>query len=165
MFLLSKKLNFAIAIGVCAVSINVAASPQQGEQFTGEHKQWLKEQFAQKHQALLPKVAVADMFYACNQARKTDQAIVSLDTLITKVDKNMLAEKLSLCLGDDAVNSDVALNFGLEGCFSDQLSQLDTDDRKNKMTLVKNAITRLSREERQKSFTKCVSEQAIKYIK
>ena len=33
------------------------------------------------------------------------------------MDKNTLAEKLGSCLGEDTMQSDVALDFGLLGCF------------------------------------------------
>ena len=140
-------------------------SPAQAEEITEQQKKWLTETFSRQHQELMPKVAVADMFYGCNRVRKSDAAILSVPVLVTKISKEALAEKLEYCLKEDKLNSDVALNFGLVGCFTDQLSDLTEKDRNDKMVLVENAIKRLSREERQKSFTKCVSEQAIKYIK
>lgn len=132
--------------------------------FTEEHKRWLKEEFAEKHQAIIPKVAVADMFYGCNVVRKTDPVPYQVSQIITKMDKDLLAKKLAGCLGDETPQSDSALNFGLVGCFSDQLAKLPKQERAEKMELVERAIARLSRDDRRRSFTKCVTEQAIKYI-
>lgn len=135
------------------------------EEFTNEHSKWLTEQFSEQHQALLPVVAVADMFYACNKSKKVEQTSYQLSDLVTKMDKNELANKLTHCLGDDDIKSDVAMNYGLEGCFDEQLSALPPTEKQEKMVLVKKAIMSLSRIERQKSFTKCVNAQAMHYLK
>jgi len=134
------------------------------EQSSAEHNAWLKEQFSQQHEKLIPIVAVADIFYACNQTRKVIARTHSLADLINKMDKNKLAESLALCLGEDTLQSDVAINFGLVGCFDEQLAHLPKEEREQKMILVKKVILSLSREERQKSFTQCVTEQAIHYL-
>ena len=110
-------------------------------------------------------VAVADMFFSCNQTRKTDKADYQLNYLVTQMDKNTLAEKLADCLGEDTMQSDVALNFGLFGCFQQQLAHLPKVEREQKMLLVKQAVHSLSHEERKKSFTQCVTEQSIHYLK
>ena len=81
------------------------------------------------------------------------------------MDKNVLAEKLATCLGEDTMQSDTALNFGLFGCFHQQLAHLPKAEREQKMTLVKQAVSSLSHEERKKSFTQCVTEQSIHYLK
>ena len=135
------------------------------ETMTPEHQQWLKEQFSEQHKKLIPVVAVADMFYGCNQERKVETTYYPLKNLITQMDKKQLAEKLSACLGKDEIKSEQALNFGLIGCFNEQLSDLPDEEKKQKMTLVEKAILSLSRTERQKSFTKCVNAQAIHYLK
>jgi len=142
-----------------AFSVNTAQ-----DSVSAEHNAWLKEQYSVKHQQLIPVVAVADMFSACNRARKVDPIHYRLADLVTKMDRNQLATKLSLCLGDDSMQSDAALNFGLIGCFSDQLSQLSNEERLQKMKLVEKAILSLSRDERKKSFTQCVTQQAIQYL-
>ena len=129
------------------------------------HNEWLKKRFSEQHQQLIPIVAVADMFFTCNQTRKTDKSNYKLSYLINDMDKAILAEKLSICLGDDLVKSDVALNFGLYGCFHAQLAHLSKPDREQKMLLVKQAVSALSHAERQKSFTQCVTEQSIHYLK
>ncbi len=131
---------------------------------TSEHKKWLRDKFSVQHQNIIPKVAVADMFYGCNLVRKTDPTHMPLAMLITKIDKTALAEKLTSCLGEQNIQSEDALNFGLVGCYTDQLSNLPEQEMHQKMQLVHRAINKLSREERQKSFTKCVTEQAIKYL-
>ena len=128
------------------------------------HNAWLKQRFAEQHEKLIPVVAVADMFFSCNQVRKVDKRDYLLTELITVMDKNVLAEKLSLCLGEDKMHSDIALNFGLLGCFHQQLAHLPAKERKQKMKLVKQAIASLSLDERKKSFTQCVTEQAIHYL-
>jgi hypothetical protein len=129
------------------------------------HNEWLKKRFSDQHQQLIPVVAVADIFFSCNKIRKTDKADYSLSFLINKMDKNTLAEKLASCLGDDIMQSDVALNFGMFGCFHEQLAHLPQTEREQKMHLVKQAVSALSHEERKKSFTQCVTEQSIHYLK
>ena len=118
-----------------------------------------------QHEKLIPIVAVADIFFACNQVRKTDQENYQVTDLVTKISRNELAEKLSTCLQGELPNSDTALNFGLIGCFHEQLKGLPEADRKVKTKLVKQAIARLSKAERQSSFTQCVTDQAIGYLK
>ena len=132
---------------------------------TAEHNAWLKKQFSEQHQNLIPIVAVADTLYSCNKERKIESVNYKLNDLIVNMDKNRLAEKLILCLGDDEMQSDIALNFGLLGCFHEQLAHLPEAERQQKMTLVKKAISSLSRSERKKSFTQCVTQQAIHYLK
>jgi hypothetical protein len=69
------------------------------------------------------------------------------------------------CLKGKSVKSDIALNYGLTGCFHEQLAELSAQEKQQKMQLVSKAIAALSREERQKSFTQCVTDQAITYLK
>ncbi|WP_371374984.1 hypothetical protein [Thalassotalea aquiviva] len=118
-------------------------------------------EFSNRHQALMPKVAIADMFYGCN-LEATPQ--YSFEQLIVEMDKTTLAENLIQCLGDDNLASDTALNFGIKGCFIDQMSQLPTEQQNNQMASVEQAIEQLSRKERQRSFTQCVNNQTLKYI-
>jgi hypothetical protein len=129
------------------------------------HNEWLKERFSKKHQQLIPIVAVADIFFSCNKVRKTDKTDYTLIFLINQMDKNTLAEKLESCLGEDTMQSDVALNFGLFGCFHAQFSHLPKADSAKKKKLVKQVVSVLSHEERKKSFTQCVTEQSIQYLK
>ena len=140
-------------------------SEEMAGEYTEEHKQWLKNKFEEQHQNIIPIVAVADMYFACNKLRKVDPIQSPLVDLVTKENKSVLAEKLSICLGSDEIKSDQALNFGLQGCFHQQLSSLPEEEKKVKMALVEKAILALSREERQQSFTRCVSAQAIHYLK
>jgi len=130
-----------------------------------EHNTWLKKQFSEQHQKLIPVVAVADMLYSCNKKRQIEPVNFKLNDLILNMDKNRLAEKLILCLGDDDMQSEIALNFGLLGCFHEQLAHLPENERQQKMVLVRKAILSLSRNERKKSFTQCVTQQAIHYLK
>lgn len=129
-----------------------------------EHNTWLKDTFSEQHEQLIPIVAVADMLYACNQERKIEPVKYKLNDLILNMDKNRLAEKLMLCLNEDNMQSDTALNFGLVGCFHEQLAHLPDVERQQKMALVEKTIESLSRSERKKSFTQCVSAQAIHYL-
>lgn len=140
-------------------------SPEAEKESTQKHNAWLKKKFSEQHKKLIPIVAVADIFYACNIERKVDPIDYKLSDLIVIVDKNILAQKLALCLGDDNIKSEVAINFGLLGCFHEQLAYLPTIERQQKLILVKNAIHALSSSERKKSFTQCVTEQAIHYLK
>ena len=144
--------------------MSVATSNAPNESDT-EHNAWLKQRFSEQHEKLIPVVAVADMFFSCNQVRKVDDHDYKLADLITVMDKSLLAEKLSLCLGEDGMQSNIALNFGLLGCFHEQLAHLPLQERKEKMKLVKQAIASLSFDERKKSFTQCVTQQAIHYLK
>lgn len=129
-----------------------------------EHNAWLKKQFSEQHQSLIPIVAVADMLYSCNQERKIEPVNYKLNDIISNMDRNRLAEKLILCLGADGMKSEIALNFGLLGCFHEQLAHLPDVEREQKMVLVRKAILSLSRSERKKSFTQCVTAQAIHYL-
>lgn len=132
---------------------------------TAAHNAWLKQKFSEQHQKLIPIVAVADMLYSCNKERKIEPVNYKLNDLILNMDKNRLAQKLMLCLGDNDMQSDVALNFGLLGCFHEQLAHLPEIESQQKMVLVKKAILSLSFNERKKSFTQCVTAQAIHYLK
>lgn len=129
-----------------------------------EIEQGLKARFNEQHQALIPIVAVADMLYSCQQDKQIAQSF-SIKYLVTKLDKNTLAEKLITCLAGKSPKSDIALNYGLKGCFSEQFSNLTNEERQQKMRLVAQAITELARSERQKSFTQCVTDQAITYLR
>lgn len=128
------------------------------------HQQWLKQRFSQQHQRLIPVVAVADIFFSCNKTRQTAQINYSLRYLIKQMDKNSLAEKLDNCLGEDTMQSDVAINFGLFACFEQQFSHLPKAEQEQKMKLVRQAVSSLSYNERKKSFTQCVTEQSIEYL-
>jgi len=132
---------------------------------TAENNAWLKKKFSEQHQNLIPVVAVADMLYSCNKERKKEPVNYKLNDLIINMDKNRLAEKLILCLDLDGMQSEIALNFGLLGCFHEQLAHLSESERQQKMALVRKAILSLSRSERKKSFTQCVTQQAIHYLK
>ena len=144
--------------------VSIALASEYND-FKGEYKQWLKQEFSEQHQELMPVIAVADMLFACNNARAIGVASNSVSNLIAEMDKNQLAVKLALCLGDDDIKSDQALNFGLQGCFHAQLAKFPEKERQQKLLLVNKAILALSRAERQKSFTKCVNAQAMQYLK
>lgn len=150
---------------LCTLSYLLVMKSSLAFEMTAEHKKWLKDKFSLQHEKLIPIVAVADMFFACNQVRKTDSENHQVTDLVTKISRNELAEKLSACLNGELPNSDMALNFGLIGCFHEQLKELPEEDRKVKQKLVRQAISRLSKAERQKSFTQCVTDQAIGYLK
>ena len=129
------------------------------------YQQWLKDQFSEQHQQLIPIVAVADIFFGCNKARKTDANSYTINELVTQMNKKTLAEKVSTCLGSDEIQSDNAINFGLLGCFSEQLTDLSHTEKQQKMEIVKSTFSTLSHAERQKSFTQCVNAQAINDLK
>lgn len=154
-----------IGLMLASVSLATTVAAQEPQLSDEQYQQWLKDKFSNQHEALIPVVAVADMFFACNRARKVDPIGYRVTDLITKMDRDQLAEKLVTCLGDNDLKSDVAINFGLEGCFYEQLADKPAQERKEKMKLVKRAIASLSREERQKSLTQCVTSQAIDYLK
>jgi hypothetical protein len=128
-----------------------------------QHDLWLKQTFGAQHQQLIPVVAVADMFFACDQQSQQPQGF-SLDHLVREMNKDMLAEKLLACLDGQSLTSDGAINFGLLGCFQDQLAGLPLAEQQQKMALVSQSFKRLSRQQRQQSLTKCVTTQAISYL-
>jgi hypothetical protein len=140
------------------------STPVEEEMTDNQYNAWLKDKYYKQHQALIPKVAVANIFWACNRVRKTDPIGYRLKDLILKMRKDQLALKLSECLGDDEVKSNIALDFGLVGCFSDQLIDLPSKEKKLKMVLVNTAIESLTRKERQQSFAKCVNQQSFNYL-
>jgi hypothetical protein len=158
LLLLSLLTNF-----VQAQNNSTGGNPDK--ESTQEHNAWLKQRFTEQHQKLIPVIAVADIFYACNMKRKVEVIDYQFSDLILIMDKNLLAQKLALCLGDDTIQSEIAVNFGLTGCFYEQLAYLPTDEHKQNMLLVKKGIKSLSIRERKKSFTLCVTEQAIHYLK
>ncbi|TRX55112.1 hypothetical protein [Thalassomonas sp. M1454] len=119
------------------------------------------EEFSLLHQQLMPKVAVADIYYGCHLSEETQYTI---EYLITEMDKDVLANKLMACLGDDNIASDKALNFGIKGCFIDQLSALPETEQQASLNKVEQATASLPRSERQKSFTQCVNNQTLKYL-
>ncbi len=152
---------FQIMTMVCLLS---ATNSHAEQEQAFERDKWLKQRFGAQHQALIPVVAVADMLFSCQQEKQITPNN-TIKSVLTNLDKNALAEKLIICLAGASPKSDIALNYGLKGCFYEQLNDLTEEDRQQKMLVVINAIGELSREERQKSFTKCVTEQAIQYLR
>jgi len=134
-------------------------------QMTKDHENWLKERFSAQHEQLIPVVAVADIYFGCSKARKLDGKILQVKALITTLDRQELASKLKDCLNGMPLDSDGALNFGLVGCFHEQLKALPEEERLIRQQLVDKAIASLSTDERKKSFTQCVTDQAIGYLK
>jgi len=155
-----SSLRVYLAIAIVLFSGSLHAEQSQ----TLDRNQWLKARFGAQHEALIPVVAVADMLFGCQQQKQINESL-TMNTLITQLDKNTLAEKLITCLAGESLKSDVSLNYGLKGCFYEQFSHLSVAQRQEKMHLVTESIAGLSREERQKSFTKCVTDQAITYLK
>lgn len=181
--LVSKVLFVLLSLGL---SVQASASPSAGEltpteiPLSSEHKKWLHDRFNDQHQKLIPVVAVADMVHGCqlakarqnkakqNNAKKNSQVmpqVLPLVQLIVELDRNALAEQLISCLGESSVQSEQALNYGVLGCFSEQLSRLTAVEKEAKMQQVRDSLKLLPKAERQKSFTKCVTEQAINYLK
>ena len=157
-------ISLYLLLQINSLPVQAQQNDESESDSTAEYNAWLKDRFSEQHQKLIPIVAVADMLYSCNKERKIEPVTYQLKNLILKMDKNRLAQKLSICLGEDNMQSEVALNFGLFGCFHEQLAHLPDVERQQKMALVEKAILSLSREERKKSFTQCVTEQAINYL-
>tara|TARA_R110000787_G_scaffold40964_8_gene101254 strand:+ start:461 stop:964 length:504 start_codon:yes stop_codon:yes gene_type:complete len=161
----SKKNKFCCYFIIYNILIIIVSMPLRAEQSqTLEMNQWLKARFSDQHQALIPIVAVADMLYGCQQDKQIGQNL-TIQALMTPLDKNTLAKKLMTCLAGESPKSDVALNYGLRGCFSEQFANLTAEEKLTKMRLVTQAIAELSRSERQKSFTQCVTDQSIHYLR
>lgn len=163
----TRKVNFLTIIFLLTTNVLINgisyALPAESDQQA--HDQWLKNRFSGQHQTLIPIVAVADMFFSCNRERKSDPTSYEIKDLITKMDKTLLAEKLINCMAGESLKSEQALNYGLLGCFHEQLSDLPEAEKTQKMQLVQRAINSLSLEERKKSLTQCVTDQAINYLK
>lgn len=158
-------LTLLIVVAPLTLSFTALSAEKPKANELTEHQQWLKNKFNEQHNNLIPIVAVADILFACNNANNNAYGNYTLDTLITKMSKERLAEKLESCLGGELVSSDTAINYGLLGCFHDQLDDLPKDEKAEKIKLVKKAIYSLSKEERKKSFTQCVTDQSISYLK
>lgn len=156
-------LNIIVLFALFTLNTALASQDKTPEQL--EHDKWLKLRFSAQHERLIPIVAVADMFFACDKAKNSGIANYQVRELIENMDRNVLAEKLSLCLAGASTKSDIALNYGIQGCFSEQLSSLPIQQQQEKMAIVTASISSLSREERQKSFSSCVTNQAISYLK
>ncbi|WP_394172834.1 hypothetical protein [Thalassotalea litorea] len=152
-----RLVSFIVGSSIVLSTLAAEEIPQSQEE--------LVKNFAEIHQNLMAKVAVADMYYGCQLAKQdTRQDIESLETLILKTDRNTLGQQLIQCLGDDGIGSDSALNYGITGCFSDQTKHLNQEQQLKKMAQVEQAINTLGKEERQKSFTQCVNNQALLYL-
>lgn len=149
-------------MGVLTIFFSIGLHAEQSQAL--DMDQWLKARFGAQHQALIPIVAVADMVYSCEKSQQIESSF-TVKTLITQLDKNSLAEKLIACLAGESPKSDIALNYGLQGCFYEQLAGLSLEEKAQKMRIVMEAISTLSRAERQKSFTQCVTDQAIHYLR
>jgi len=155
--------NSILLFCILFTHVTFASEHKMAEQL--EHDKWLKQRFSAQHERLKPIVAVADMFFACNKAANSGKANYQIKALIEDMSRNELAEKLTSCLAGASMKSDVALNYGLQGCFSEQLSSLPKQQQQEKMAAVTASISLLSREERQKSFSRCVTDQAVSYLK
>lgn len=162
---MSIKFQAASILFFGAIVSSPILSAQEATTSSKEHNEWLKSLFSKQHEALIPKVAVADMFYACNIESNHDFGKKSLKELINNVSKERLAEKLTACLGNESVKSEKAVDFGLIGCFQDQLGDLPENEQRQKIKLVKQAIASLSINEKKKSLSQCVTDQAISYLK
>lgn len=147
------------------VLISNHAGAEDGVKALTEREQWLKTLFSKQHEELIPKVAVADMFFACNLSQDNAFGNKSLPELINKVSKERLAEKLTACLNGISVKSEQAVNYSLLGCFHDQFKNLSVDEKSTKIKLVKQAIKSLDITEKKKSLSQCVTDQAITYLK
>ncbi len=160
-----KKNIFLVVLALFTVNSSTVVASQQKTAEQLEHDKWLKLRFSEQHKKLIPIVAVADMFFSCDKAQNSGNANYTVSDLVENMDRGLLAEKLSNCLGDSDMKSDIALNYGLHACFFEQLNGLPRAEKQKKMRIVTDSISSLSREERQKSFSRCVTDQAIRYLK
>ncbi len=160
-----SHITSSLFLACLALSFPVTATDQAKTPEQLEHEKWLKLRFSDQHQKLIPVVAVADIFFACDKAKNNGTANYKVDALVENMDRNLLADKLSTCLAGVSMQSDIALNYGLYGCFYEQLEHLSQDEKQEKMRVVTASISSLSREDRQKSFARCVNDQSIRYLK
>lgn len=161
----SSYITVSLLFACLALSFPITAKAQEKTPEQLEHDKWLKLRFSEQHKKLIPIVAVADMFFACAKAKNSGTANYKVNELVDNMDRALLAEKLSICLAGTSMQSDIALNFGLYGCFYEQLDHLSKGEKQEKMQIVTASISSLSREDRQKSFSRCVTSQAISYLK
>ena len=88
----------ACLVLICvALSSSVANASQSRTPEELEHDKWLKLRFSEQHKNLIPIVAVADMFFACDKAKNSGNENYQIDELVESMDRNLLAEKLSQC--------------------------------------------------------------------
>lgn len=150
------KITNGLALA-CVLFSSLSVSAQDA---TNEHF----NQYKQKHSELVPVVAVADMYYGCSVMRLNKTPDYSVNHMVTMLDRDLLADNLSRCLNEDSLKSEVAINFGLYGCFFNQMSHLSDKERESYMDKVNGLLGTLSKEQKQKSFTQCVSDQTVNYI-
>lgn len=153
-----RKVSFFIAVLLTTITGTVQAIEDE------VYKKWLKERFADQHEQLIPVVAVADMYFSCQQTL-TAKKRYQVKELIMEMSREELALKLQNCLGEHSLDSDVAVDYGIKACFYEQFSQLSEKDRSDRMKLVSKAVASLSLEEKKKSFAKCVTSQTIAYLR
>lgn len=150
---------FALYLGIFASNIALASN-----QNNNSYNQWLKKEFSAQHESLIPIVAVASILSGCNTIRQVEPITYQIKSLIVETDKTELAEKLIACLGDDEIKSEQAIDFGIVGCFSVQFETLEPAEKVEKTNQVTALLTSLSYQEKQQSFTKCTTMQAIEYL-
>ena len=114
------------------LSFPITATVQDKTPAQIEHEKWLKLRFSDQHKKLIPIVAVADIFFACDKAKNNGTANYNVAELVEGMDRNLLAEKLSTCLAGVTMQSDIALNYGLYGCFYEQLEHLSQDQKQER---------------------------------
>jgi hypothetical protein len=161
----TSNIKSSLLLSCLVLSFSLTAATQEKTLEQLEHNQWLKLRFSEQHKKLIPIVAVADMFFACDKTKNSGTSNYKVKELVENMDRNLLAEKLSACLAGTSMQSELALNYGLQGCFYEQLDHLPKDKKQEKMRIVTASIASLSREDRKKSFSRCVTDQTIRYLK
>ncbi len=142
----------------------LVCSVQASEQSYTKHEQWLNDQFAVQHQALIPIVMVANIFFACNQEKNFSPVPYTMKQLMKTMSRDTLAENTVACLGTNDMKSNQAVNFALKGCFHDTFIDLPASEKIKKLSAVNSALSSLSLQERQKSLTSCTTLQTIQYL-
>ena len=156
--------NGYILLSVFFITSSLSVSAFSAKYPKNDYDQWLKKEFSAQHESLIPIVAVASILSGCNEIRQIEQITYQLKNLIVETDKAVLAEKLITCLGDDEIKSEQAIDFGIIGCFGVQFETLELAEKVAKTNQVKALLTSLSYQEKQQSFTKCTTMQAIEYL-
>jgi hypothetical protein len=124
----------------------------------------LIETLAIRHQQLMTVVAVADIYFGCQQANPAQHQSYPHSELISKINPNALAEKLEACLNTMPLKSEKAIEYGLIGCISDQVKGLAEEKQQQHLAKLKALLSKLTIAEKQKNFTKCVNDQALEYL-
>lgn len=120
--------------------------------------------YAQKHQALLPVVSVANVYVGCQQAKPNEFTQYTHKKLLNEMTQEQLGSLTLTCLDGLALKSETAIGYGIVGCFSSQFKHLANAEQNEKMAQVKALLDSLSLEQKKQSLTQCVNDQTLQLL-